>query len=274
MTVKISINGPIVSSDEKWIYDYFEEEATCARDVNKALPKNGEDIEITINSWGGYVDQGAEIYTVLKSYEGNVTVNIVSAYSAASVIAMVGDLVRISPVGRMMIHNASGGTFGDYHDMDKGSEMLQNANDSIANAYRLKTGLSREDILSKMDTETWLNAEQAVELGFADEVMFETIEQPRLVANYGSGMLPKNVIEKAKATLEPPIKPKENNENIEDIVNAQVAKVMASFLSSQTGFEGQLPNSIGQNGPDGDSCLENKSTPKNKSLINRLRKGE
>lgn len=257
MTVKISINGPIISSDEKWIYDYFEEEATCARDVNKALPKNDEDVEITINSWGGYVDQGAEIYTVLKSYEGKVTINVVSAYSAASIIAMAGDVVRISPVGRMMIHNAASGTFGDYHEMDKNSEVLKNANDSIANAYRIKTGLSREDILAKMDTETWLNAEQAVELGFADEVMFETLEQPRLVANYGSGMLPKNVIEKAKATLEPPVKQNENNKNIEDIVSAQVAQAMASFLNSQTVVEPQEP-----------------TEPKNKSLINRLRKGE
>jgi ATP-dependent Clp protease protease subunit len=266
MTVKISINGPIISSDEKWIYDYFEEEATCARDVNEALPKNGEDVEITINSWGGYVDQGAEIYTVLKSYEGKVTINVVSAYSAASVIAMAGDVVRISPVGRMMIHNAASGTFGDYHAMDKNSEVLKNANDSIANAYRIKTGLSREDILAKMDTETWLNAEQAVELGFADEVMFDTVEQPRLIANHGSGMLPKNVIDKAKATLEPP---KNENKSIEDIVNAQVEKAMASFFDSQKDHN---PINIEiETGVNGTKLVSPKQT---KSLINRLRKGE
>lgn len=256
MTVKISINGPIISSSEKWIYDYFGEEATCAKDISSALPKNGEDVEITINSYGGYVDQGAEIYTILKAYEGRVTVNIVAAYSAASIIAMAGNPTRISPVGRVMIHNASAENWGDYHDMDKMSEVLKNANQALAAAYTQKTGLSSEDILNRMDKETWLTAEQAVELGFADEVMFETNVQPRLVANYGSGMLPKNVIEKAKMTLEPPTKKSMENPNIEEVVNAQVAKAMASFLNSQT---------------------ENDQKPeaqKNKSLIARLRKGE
>jgi hypothetical protein len=179
---------------------------------------------------------------------------------------MAGDVVRISPVGRMMIHNAASGTFGDYHAMDKNSEVLKNANDSIANAYRIKTGLSREDILAKMDTETWLNAEQAVELGFADEVMFDTVEQPRLIANHGSGMLPKNVIDKAKATLEPP---KNENKSIEDIVNAQVEKAMASFFDSQKDHN---PINIEiETGVNGTKLVSPKQT---KSLINRLRKGE
>jgi hypothetical protein len=144
--------------------------------------------------------------------------------------------------------------------------VLKNANDSIANAYRIKTGLSREDILAKMDTETWLNAEQAVELGFADEVMFDTVEQPRLIANHGSGMLPKNVIDKAKATLEPP---KNENKSIEDIVNAQVEKAMASFFDSQKDHN---PINIEiETGVNGTKLVSPKQT---KSLINRLRKGE
>lgn len=257
MTVKIAINGPIISSSEKWIYDYYKEEATCAKDVREALPNNGEDIEVTINSYGGYVDQGAEIYTLLKSYSGEVTINVVAAYSAASIIAMAGNPIKISPVGRIMIHNASAGNWGDYHDMDKMSEVLKNANESMVAAYTQKTGLSKEEILQKMDTETWLTAEQAVELGFADEIMFETNIQPRLVANYGSGMLSKNVIEKAKATLEPPKNQKGNIPNLEDIVNAQVAKAMTSFFNSQEGNESK-----------------SKSKQKQKSLIARLRKGE
>ncbi len=265
MTVKIAINGPIISSEEKWIYDYFEEEATCAKDIRKALPNNGEDVEITINSYGGYVDQGAEIYTLLKSYSGKVTVNIISAYSAASIIAMAGNPIRISPVGRFMIHNASSAQFGNYHDMDKMSEILKNANESMVGAYTQKTGLSKEEILQKMDVETWLTAEEAVELGFADEIMFETNEQPRLVASYGSGMLSRNVIEKAKATLEPPKNQKENTPNIEDIVNAQVAKAMASFFDNQKEIKEK---------PEQKNGSKNEATKKQKSLITRLQKGE
>lgn len=202
MTVKITIKGPIVSSDEKWIYSWFGEEATCAKDVSSALPKSGEDVEVEINSYGGYVDQGAEIYTILRNHPGKVSVNIVgAAYSAASIIAMAGDTVRISPVGRMMIHNGNAEQYGDYHDMDKMSEILQLTNQSMCNAYVSKTGLSKEDILAKMDAETWLTAEEAVDQGFADEIMFESKAIPRLVASTGNGMLPGSVIAKIRETM-------------------------------------------------------------------------
>lgn len=201
MTVKLAINGPIISSEEKWIYDWFDEEATCAKDISSKLPTTGEDLEITINSFGGYVDQGAEIYTILRDYSGTVVMNIVAAYSAASIIAMAGDRVRMSPVGRMMIHNASAENWGDWHDMEKMSEILQNANQAMSNAYAQKTGRSVEEVLEMMDSEKWLTADEAVELGFADEIMFSDSSQQRLVANIGSGLLSKNVVEKARSML-------------------------------------------------------------------------
>lgn len=270
MTVKIAINGPIISSSEKWIYDYYEEESTCAKDVREALPTNGEDVEVTINSYGGYVDQGAEIYTILKAYSGKVTINVVAAYSAASIIAMAGSPVRISPVGRMMIHNASSGSWGDYHDMDKMSEVLKNANDAMVLAYTKKTGLSKEEILRKMDIETWLTAEQAVDLGFADEIMFESNTQQRLVASYGTGMLSKNVIEKAKATLELPKQQRENSNNLEELVKDQVAKAMSSFFESQEGLEVIQNLKI----PVEKIAKNLESFNRQKSLVGRLKKGE
>lgn len=266
MTVKISIKGPIISSAEKWIYDYFEEEATCAKDIREALPQTGEDIEVTINSYGGYVDQGAEIYTMLKAYPGKVFINVVAAYSAASVIAMAGNPTRISPVGRIMIHNASAENWGDYRDMDRMSDVLKNANQSMVGAYVQKTGLTKEDILQKMDKELWLTAEEAVSLGFADEIMFSGDNATKLVASgTTANMIPRNVIEKTKQFL---ISKDQKNEStksetndIQAIVEAAVSKAMSEFKTSIE--EKQLPK--------GSNIISNKKT---KSLIARLRKGE
>lgn len=185
MTTKLKVNGDIISNSDKWIYDFYEIDSTCPNDILNQLPKDGSDVEVTINSGGGLVTSGNEIYTALKSYSGNVTVNIINAGSAASIIAMSGDKIRISPVGQIMIHNVSMGAIGDYHDMDKASEILQKANEALANAYKLKTGMSKEDLLEKMDKETWINAEEAKEFGFVDEIMFDENNSLELVASSG-----------------------------------------------------------------------------------------
>jgi ATP-dependent Clp protease protease subunit len=192
---KINVKGPIISDDEKWIYDLLGMDSTAPKDVIDVLPEDGSDIEVDINSGGGLVDSGYVIYTALMDYSGKVTVNIVGmAASSASLIAMAGNPTRISPVGQIMIHNVAGGLVGDYRDQAKLSEVLKQASEAIANAYRLKTGLSMEDLQAKMDSETYLNADQAKELGFVDEIMFD--DQVELVADGGSGMLPKPAVDK------------------------------------------------------------------------------
>ncbi|MDT2815970.1 Clp protease ClpP [Vagococcus carniphilus] len=198
MTTKIKINGPIISNDDKWIYDWLEWDGTCPKDVLNALPTDNSDVEVTINSYGGLVDSGNEIYTALMSYQGNVTINVIMAGSAASIIAMAGKPTKISPVGQIMIHNAAMGAGGDYHTMDKASEILKKANISASKAYEIKTGLTQEDLLSKMDYETWLTADEAKELGFVDEIMFENNERPLMVASGYVGTLPNNLIQKVK----------------------------------------------------------------------------
>lgn len=198
MTVKIKINGPIISNDDKWFYDWLDMDATCPKDVLDLLPVENESVEVTINSYGGLVDMGNEIYTALRSYEGDVKVNVVMAGSAASIIAMAGNTVAISPVGQLMIHNVAMGAGGDYHAMDKASEILQKANSSLANAYVAKTGKTKEEILTLMDKETWLTAEEAIENGFVDEIMFENTERPLLVADAGSGLISKDIINEVK----------------------------------------------------------------------------
>lgn len=200
MTIKINVKGPIISNNDKWIYDMLGMDSTAPKDVLDNLPEDGTDVEVDINSGGGLVDSGNEIYTALMAYSGNVTVNIVGmAASAASLIAMAGNPTRISPVGQIMIHNVAGGWVGDYRDQEKLSKVLKQSSEAIANAYQLKTGLSKEDLQAKMDKETYLNANEAKELGFVDEIMFDN--QVELVADGGSGMLPKSAVDKIKELI-------------------------------------------------------------------------
>lgn len=191
---KINIKGPIIGNDEAWIYEYFGIEATSPASVLREFEEDDDDeLEVEINSGGGSVFAGSEIYTALKSYKGNVTVKIVGlAASAASVIAMAGKKVMMSPTAQLMIHNVSTHTGGDYRDMQHAAEVLKNANDTIANAYRLKTGKTQEELLALMDKESWFTAQKAKEHGFIDEVMFEQVQ---LVASSYSGMLPPEVIQ-------------------------------------------------------------------------------
>lgn len=205
MAKKINIKGPIVSNSDAWIYEWFGIEATSPQKVNDALEKaNGEDIEVEINSGGGSVFAGSEIYTALKSYPGNVTVKIVGlAASAASVIAMAGNKVMMSPTAQIMIHNVSSRAEGDYRDMEHTADVLKNADNTIANAYRIKTGKTQEELLALMDKETWMTADKAKELGFVDEIMFENESQLVASTDY-SGMLPPEVINKIRNTIKNP----------------------------------------------------------------------
>lgn len=130
------------------------------------------DITVWINSPGGDCVAAAQIYNMLANYKGNVTVKIDGiAASAASVIAMAGHTVLMSPVSMMMIHNPATMAFGDHNEMAKAIEMLEGVKDSIINAYALKTGMSRAKLSRLMDAETWMDATKAVELGFADDII-------------------------------------------------------------------------------------------------------
>ena len=135
------------------------------------MARNG-DITVWINSPGGDCVAAAQIYNMLMDYPGNVTVKIDGiAASAASVIAMAGTKVLISPVGMLMIHNPATLAWGDSGEMQKAIEMLGSVKDSIINAYEIKTGLSRTKLSHMMDAETWMDAGKAVELGFADGIL-------------------------------------------------------------------------------------------------------
>ncbi|EPR12470.1 head maturation protease, ClpP-related [Ruminiclostridium papyrosolvens] len=222
--MKVDVKGAIINSGDKWIYDWFGIEATCPKDVNNLLEKaNGQDVDVYINSGGGDIFAGSEIYSSLREYKGRVNIHVVGlAASAASVIACAGKS-EISPTAMVMVHNVSGGNQGDYQSMDKTSEILQKANKSIAAAYIAKTGMSEKEALDMMDKETWLTAQQAVDKGLIDTVAFESNQ---LVASYESGLLPKEVIEKMRNSKNNPL-----GENQADILLQQKAQAKLKLLN-------------------------------------------
>lgn len=152
---------------------WFDDEITPKQFKAELYATEG-DVIVFLNSPGGDVFAASQIYTMLKEYSGNVTVKIEGiAASAASVIAMAADEVFMSPVAMMMIHNPATIVFGEVTDLQSGIEMLSEVKESIINAYEQKTGLSRAKISHMMDAESWFNAKKAVELGFADKVLYE-----------------------------------------------------------------------------------------------------
>ena len=163
----LRLEGPIDSES------FWGDEVTPKAFRDDLYAEEG-DITLWVNSPGGNVFAAAEIYTMLRDYPGNVTVRIASiAASAASVVAMSGNLVQISPTGMLMVHDPSTIAMGNARDMEKAITTLNEVKESIINAYAFKTGLSRNRISKLMSDETWLNAKKAVELGFADEILFE-----------------------------------------------------------------------------------------------------
>ena len=184
MPKKIAIKGTIIPSDYQEIYDFFGLEGTSPAKVEAILEDaNGEDIELEVNSPGGYVFAGMEIYNRLKMYSGKVTASIMSiAASAASLIICAADTVQMSPVSQIMIHRTHSWTEGDKNDLYKTAEDLEKLDVSIANAYMDKTGMSLEKVLKLMDATTWLGAKEAVEMKFADALLFQQEEQPAMAA--------------------------------------------------------------------------------------------
>lgn len=198
---KIPIKGAVVSNDDADIYDWLGYDYASPRQVESVLNDADGDVEVDIASGGGSVFAASEIYTMLKAYAGKVVVNIQGlAASAASVIAMAGDEVNMSPTSQMMIHKASTISMGNADDLDHDSKMLDVTDQSIVNAYEAKTGMSRDDILQLMANETWMTAQDAVDKGFADNVSVGS-QQPQLVNAIGTPALSNEAISKVKTLL-------------------------------------------------------------------------
>ena len=187
----VTVNGDIICNDMKWIYDWLEYESCCPADVKNVIAEltdENEELQVIINSPGGDVQAGQEIYSILKDIKNPVTINVQSiAASAASMVAMAGDTVKMSPVALLMIHNASTCTSGDYRDMQHTADVLQTVNTAIMQAYIAKTGKTEDELREMMDKETWLTANQCIEHGFADEIIKD--EKQSIITNAMIGRL-------------------------------------------------------------------------------------
>lgn len=156
---------------------WFDDDIT-PKQFKSELTNSEGDIVVWLNSPGGDVFAASQIYNMLKEYNGKVTVKIDGiAASAASVIAMAGSEILMSPVAMMMIHNPATVIYGEASDLQSGIDMLSEVKESIINAYEQKTSLPRNKISKMMDAETWFSAQKAVELGFADKVLYEDSEE-------------------------------------------------------------------------------------------------
>ena len=160
------------------------------------------DVTVWINSPGGDCFAASQIYTMLMDYRGgSVTVKIDGiAASAASVIAMAGETVKISPTGMLMIHNPETVAIGNADEFKSAIKLLEEVKESIINAYEIKTSLPREEIARLMDKASWLNAKKAVELGFADEILFAD-NQPTSAEEFSQMTVTNSILAKLRTSV-------------------------------------------------------------------------
>ncbi len=208
-------------AEESW----FDDDITPAQFRDELFSGTG-DVVIWLNSPGGDCVAASQIYAMLMDYPGNVTVKIDGiAASAASVIAMAGTSVLMAPTAMMMIHNPATIAMGDHEDMRKAIEMLDEVKESIINAYEIRTGLSRAKISHMMDATTWMNANKAIELGFADDILTdEKLNADMPAFAFSDSAVERTLINKltAKAMPLPQDNPKESPEPVKPKPEAQV----------------------------------------------------
>lgn len=199
MPKTIDIKGPIITNDDKWIYDWFGVASCCPADIRSQLDEVADDegVQIVINSSGGDIFAASEIYDMLA--ESKATIKVIFAASAASYVACACTS-EIVPTGMLMIHNVSSYAAGDYNDMAHESGVLLKASKAVATAYRLKTGMTEDELIGLMDNETWLTADEAVEKGFIDKVA-EYAEKPKEVKLAASlnGLIPDTIIKQMRS---------------------------------------------------------------------------
>ena len=208
------LNGTI--AEESW----FDDEVTPQLFKDELMSGSG-DITVWINSPGGDCVAAAQIYNLLMDYKGNVTVKIDGiAASAASVVAMAGTKVLVSPVSMLMIHNPMTVAMGNSEEMQKAIEMLSEVKESIINAYEIKTNMSRAKISHLMDAETWMDANKAVELGFADEIMKragdnEALNAPEVSMLYSQAAITNSLMDKIAAKCRIQQKPEAKEHSVD-----------------------------------------------------------
>ena len=155
MKHRIDIRGVMIPNDYKIYYNFFGMDSTCPNDVKKILDivQPGDEIEVYINSGGGIIDVGSEIYTMLYGREDVKIYVTGEACSAASIVAMAA-YCEMSPTALMMVHCVSTGARGNHSTMEHAAEVLRTADQALSTAYMNKTGMSQEEVLEMMEHET------------------------------------------------------------------------------------------------------------------------
>lgn len=234
------LKGEVVESGSEWIYDWYGIQAISPKTIQRNLnDANGDDVTFRINSGGGSVFAGCDIYNMLMDYKNKadviIEINGLCA-SIAGVIAMAATKVRMSPSALFMIHNVSCNASGDYRDMEHTAETLKKANETVANAFKLKTGMQDKEIKALMDKETWFTANEALENKIIDEIMYQNqkvdsnmvnLLKNKATALCNSVALNNNIVEKLKNYK--PINQPSNNEV--DFLMQQKAKAELKLLN-------------------------------------------
>lgn len=218
----LTIDGVI--AEDSW----FDDDVTPKQFRDELNAGNG-DITVYINSPGGDCIAASQIFTMLVDYAGKVTVRIDGmAASAASVIAMAGDVVQMAPTAMLMIHNPSTVAFGNEKELRKAIDTLAEFKESIINAYELKTGLQRAHIARLMDDETWMNARKAIELGFADEMIRTRSDAVDMAAfEFAAKASERSIMKRIAAKIDAKEKaktPKKSGRKIEDLMRELEAR--------------------------------------------------
>lgn len=202
MNLKIDVKGSIIPDDYADVYAWLGLAYCAPCQVADALANAspGETVDVYINSPGGSVPDGSEIYEALRTYNGPVEIHIVGqACSAASIIAMAGHS-EMAPTALLMVHRASTSVGGNKNDMEHAAAMLDAADNAICTAYMEKAGMSRADAIAMMDRETWLTAERAVEMKLVDKISVSTTANTQMVAS-GTPLLSLEAIHNARTQM-------------------------------------------------------------------------
>lgn len=230
---RVEVKGKIIPNDYKFYFDYWKEDSCCPRDIQDVIDKlgPGEELDVMINSPGGVIDAGMEIYTTLRELKNHkVNIHITGcAHSAASIIAMASKS-EMTPVGLMMVHcvSASGYMRGNHKAFEHQAEVLETADNALCTAYMAKTGMSREETIDMMERETWLTAEQAKEKGLIDEIMFN--DQPMAYTNAAEFALPtKEQLEAVRNKMNEEV-PEEKQDQLENIEDWEALEAELSIL--------------------------------------------
>jgi ATP-dependent Clp protease protease subunit len=199
-----------VIAEETW----FDDEVTHALFLSQPMDGSGP-VTIWINSPGGDCVAASQIYTMLMDYKGDITVKVDGiAASAASVIAMAGTKMLMAPTALMMVHNPLTVAIGDSDEMKRAISMLSEVKESIINAYEIKTNQNRDKLSKLMDAETWMNANKAIELGFADAILEdEKVQQPVVQTEnctFSRRAVTNSLVDKLKANIRKNIKPQKS----------------------------------------------------------------